>query len=77
MASASLPPRQLAGFRCVFLLSQGFRHGLRKVSPLTGLGKFPPPQPLAAPAWQAARFGFATAVNDQEDNQLSRQQLLT
>ena len=26
---------------------------------------------------QAARFGFATAVNDQEDSQLSRQQPLT
>ena len=38
-----------------FLLSQGLRLGLRKVSPLAGLSKFAPPRPLDSPAWQARR----------------------
>jgi|GEM_PF-6682614 len=70
-------PASWRGSDVFFLLSQGLRLGLRKVSPLAGLGKFAPPRPLDAPAWQAARLGYATAVNDQEDGQLSQQQLLT
>lgn len=44
-------------------------HALQEL--LRGLGKFPPPQPLAAPEWLAARLGYATAVNYQENSQLS------